>query len=202
MLEQLRHALIACLPAGSTANRHRASEQGRRRKGGVRWGISRSMPCALGMRPAMCAAGVDGVIKPSACGVMQPRAVEHMRQLSTACLPTGSTAKRHRASEQGRRRKGGVRWWMSRSMPCAWGMWSAIGAHRMDGVMQPSACGVMHPLAVGTHASGVGCVSPTGSTADRHRASEQGRRRKGGVRWWKSRSMPCAWGMCPAIGVS
>ena len=51
-----------------------------------------------------------------------------LRLVLIACPPTVSTAVRHRASEQGRRRKGGVGWWISHLMPLAWGMWSAFGA--------------------------------------------------------------------------
>ena len=133
MFESLRHVLIACFPTGSIADRHRASEQGRRRKGGVRWCISRLIPFGgngLGAR--------SWVMQPLGLylrgGVMEPPAFSDngWREGAGAFTRVPGGASRETKSP------------------------------KSDGVMKPSVGGVMQPLGVRTIASCVDCVSPNG----------------------------------------
>ena len=133
MFESLRHALIACFPTGSIADRHRASEQGRRRKGGVRWCISRLIPFrgnGLGAR--------SGVMQPLGLylrgGVMEPPAFSDngWREGAGAFTRVPGGASRETKSP------------------------------KSDGVMKPSVGGVMQPLGVRNIASCVDCVPPNG----------------------------------------
>ena len=133
MFESLRHVLIACFPTGSIADRHRASEQGRRRKGGVRWCISRLIPFGgngLGAR--------SGVMQPLGLylrgGVMEPPAFSDngWREGAGAFTRVPGGASRETKSP------------------------------KSDGVMKPSVGGVMQPLGVRNIASCVDCVPPNG----------------------------------------